>query len=169
MVHREGENSGLTQKLRDPGGSRVNFKVISLLNYKAALLFHFLLYLMNQSVSKTSVYMLKKKPDTIAAEKVDSVSRVQRLRQSLSIALPVEQIKNNSLTVLRFSGEQSQFLRFYVAKCRRQISSKRISLCFTHRRSEFVLFGSYFIPALGFSFILLFFRFTFLKVINFQM
>ena len=115
-----------------------------------------------------SVYA-QKKNDMIAAEKVDSVSRVQRLRQSLSIALPVEQIKNNSLTVLRFSGEQSQFLRFYETKCRRRISSNRISLCFTHRRSEFVLFGSYFIPALGLSFILLFFRFTFLKIINFQM
>ena len=35
--------------------------------------------------------------------------------------------------------------------------------------SEIVLFGSYFILALGFSFILLFLRLTFLKVINFQM
>ena len=44
------------------------------------------------------------------------------------------------------------------------------SLCITHRWSEIVLFGKYFIPALGFSFILLFLRFNSLsKVMNFQM
>ena len=67
------------------------------------------------------------------------------------------------------SPEQSQFLRFYAVKCRKWISSSKISLCITHRWSEIVLFGSYFIPALGFSFILLFIHLTFLKVINFQM
>ena len=66
-------------------------------------------------------------------------------------------------------SEQSQFLRFYAANRRRWISSWKLSLCITHRWSEIVLFGSYFIPALGFSFILLFLRLTFLKVINFQM
>ena len=44
-----------------------------------------------------------------------------------------------------------------------------MSLCITHRWSETVLFGSCFIPALGFSFILLFLHLIFLKVVNFQM
>ena len=42
-------------------------------------------------------------------------------------------------------------------------------LCITHRWSEIFLFGSYFIPTLGFSFILLFLHLTILKVLNFQM
>ena len=50
-----------------------------------------------------------------------------------------------------------------------EVSFKKISVFFMHRRSEIVLFGSYFNPALGFIFILLFLRLTFLKVINFQM
>ena len=48
--------------------------------------------------------------------------------------------------------EQSQFPRFYTAKCRRWNLTKNISLYFTHRQSEIVWFGSYFIPALGFNF-----------------
>ena len=69
-----------------------------------------------------------------------------------------------------FSGpEQSQFLRFYAAKCQTWIPSKNISFSFTHRRSEIVLLETYFIPALSFSSILLFLRLTFLKIIKFQM
>ena len=95
-------------------------------------------------------------------------------------------VLRNLICVL--ARNKANFLRFYAAKFRRWISSKKISLSlslslislslslsllslslFTHRRSEIILFGSYFNPALDFSFILLFLRLTFLKVINFQM
>ena len=69
---------------------------------------------------------------------------------------------------IRSSTEQSQFLSFSIT--RRSVEGEfhlKKSLSFTHRRSDIVLFR-YFIPALGFSVILLFLCLTFLKIINFQ-